>query len=396
MDLTFGSQFDAFRSEVRQFINGHLPHDIRNKVIGGRSLGKDDFLRWHKILFRKGWVAGSWPTEVGGAGWSHLQQLIFEEECADADAPRLAPFGLQMLGPVLIRFGTPHQQQFFLPRILSGEDWWCQGFSEPGAGSDIAAVSTRAQRQGNRYAVTGEKTWISFAHFADWIFCLVRVVAEAREQGAISLLLIDLRSPGVSIRPIRMLDGEHEINQVLFEDVSVPAENLVGKVGKGWTYARYLLANERAGIAGVGRLKRELTELKSIASKAVRSSGGPLIGDQRYRDRLAQVQIELMALELTNYRCLVGGDLPDWSSSMLKIRGAELRQAISELKLEALGACALSSRIPTADAGDSCHAAGPDWGLAITAQYFNLRKMSIFGGSNEIQRNLIAKDVLGL
>lgn len=396
MDLTFGPELDAFRAEVRRFIDGQLPKDIRDTVLGGGRLGKDDFLRWHTILFKQGWVAGNWPTELGGAGWSHLQQLIFEEECADAGAPRLAPFGLQMLGPVLIRFGTPQQQQFFLPRILSGEDWWCQGFSEPGAGSDIAAISTRAQRRGDRYTVTGEKTWISFAHYADWIFCLVRVVTETHEQGAISLLLIDLRSPGISIQPIRMLDGEHEINQVSFEGVSVPAANLVGKVGKGWTYARYLLANERAGIAGVGRLKRELADLKSIAGKAIGSGGGPLIADRRYRDRIAQLQVELTALELTNFRCLLCDDVPDWGNSMLKIRGAELRQAISELKLETLGSYALFSQMRAADAGESRHAVGPHWGLAIAAQYFNLRKMSIFGGSNEIQRNLIAKEVLGL
>jgi len=361
-------------------------------------LTRDDFLAWHRILAKKGWVAAGWPREYGGPGWSAVQQHIFDEECAAAGAPVVMPFGVRMVAPVIQRFGNEEQKRHFLPRILSGEDWWCQGYSEPGSGSDLASLRTRAERQGDHYLVNGQKTWNTLGQYADWIFCLVRTATEGRPQEGISFLLIDMKSPGVTVRPIKMLDGEHEINEVWFENVKVPVANRVGEENKGWTYAKFLLGHERTGIAGVGRSKRELEKLKDIARRE-RSGGRPLIEDARFRDRIAQVEIELMALEVTNLRVLSEEDTrraPGPEASILKVRGSEIQQSLSELQMQALGAYGLPYVPEALDAAWDGDPVGEDYTAPLTGHYFNMRKTSIYSGSNEIQKNIISQMILGL
>ncbi len=398
MDLNFTAQEQSFRTEVRAFIDAQLPADIRDKVLNGNRMGKEDFMRWHRILHKQGWVAPHWPVEFGGAGWNAVQQHIFSEECADAGAPALMPFGLVMVAPVIMAFGSKAQQDYFLPRILAGDDWWCQGYSEPGSGSDLASLKTRAERVGDKYIVNGQKTWTTLGQFADWIFCLVRTSVDARKQEGISFLLIDMKTPGITVRPIIMLDGEHEVNEVWFDNVEVPVENRVGEENKGWTYAKFLLGHERTGIAEVGRSKRKLKRLKDIASQERADDGGRLIDDIRFRDRIAQVEIELMALEITNLR-VIAADMehktPGPEASLLKIRGSEIQQTLSELMMLALGAYALPHQHAALDAGYSGDIVGPDYGVALSGNYFNMRKTTIYGGSNEIQKNIISKMILG-
>ena len=398
MDLNYSPEETAFREEVREFLRTRLPGDISRKVLGHHRLGKDDYVRWQKILFEKGWIAAGWPTEHGGTGWSAIERYIFEEESAAAGAPRLTPFGLHMVGPVLIAFGSEAQKQRYLPRILSSEDWWCQGYSEPGSGSDLASLKTRAERRGDAYVVNGQKTWTTHAQYADMMFCLVRTSSTGKKQEGISFLLIDMHSPGITVRPIITLDGEHEVNEVWFEDVKVPAENLVGDEGRGWSYAKFLLSHERTGIAGVGHSKRELQLLKHIAGEE-KSGGRPLIEDPVFRDRVAQVEIELMALEITCLRVAAAdrdGKAPGPEASILKIKGTEIQQELTELMMEAVGPYALP-HLPMAW-GDHWIGArvGPDYAAPLAARYLNYRKTSIYGGSNEIQRNIVAQMVLGL
>jgi len=398
MDLNYSAQESAFRDEVRAFVRARLPHEISRKVLEHKRLDRDDYLRWQKILHAQGWMAPNWPVEHGGAGWNAVQQHIFDEECAEAGAPRIIPFGVNMVGPVIIAFGNAWQKQHYLPRILSSEDWWCQGYSEPGAGSDLASLKTRAERQGERYVVNGQKTWTTLAQYADMIFCLVRTASTGKRQEGISFLLIDMRTPGVTVRPIITLDGEHEVNEVWFEDVEVPVDNLVGEEGRGWTYAKFLLAHERSGIAGVGASKRELRMLKYIASQE-RRNGRPLIEDPRFRDRIARVEIDLMALEITNLRLLAAereGRAPGAEVSMLKIKGTDIQQALTELMMDAIGPYALP-HLPDAW-GDHWlgEHVGPEYAAPLAARYFNYRKVSIYGGSNEIQRNIVAQHILAL
>jgi alkylation response protein AidB-like acyl-CoA dehydrogenase len=398
MDLNYTHEELEFRDEVRAFLRARLPHEIARKVLEHKRLGKEDHLRWQKILSEQGWMAPNWPVEHGGTGWSAVQQHIFDEECAEAGAPRVIPFGVNMVGPVIIAFGSPWQKQHYLPRILSNEDWWCQGYSEPGAGSDLAALKTRAERKGERYIVNGQKTWTTLAQHADMIFCLVRTASSGKRQEGISFLLIDMHTPGITVRPIITLEGEHEVNEVWFENVEVPAENLVGEEGRGWTYAKFLLSHERTGIAGVGASKRELRSLKYIASQEQRN-GRPLIEDLRFRDRIGRVEIDLMALEITNLRTLAAereGRAPGPQASILKIKGTEVQQAITELMMEAVGPYALP-HLPQAW-GDHWlgERVGPEYAAPLAARYFNYRKVSIYGGSNEIQRNIIAQHILGL
>ncbi|MEN8665591.1 MAG: acyl-CoA dehydrogenase family protein [Polycyclovorans sp.] len=402
MDLNFTPEEQRFRADVRRFIDANLPSDLRDKVLEGKRMGKEDFLRWHRILHKQGWVAPHWPKAFGGAGWNAVQQHIFGEECADAGAPALMPFGLVMVAPVIMAFGNKAQQDYFLPRILSGEDWWCQGYSEPGSGSDLASLKTRAERVGDpytgKYIVNGQKTWTTLGQFADWIFCLVRTNPEARKQEGISFLLIDMKTPGITVRPIIMLDGEHEVNEVFFDNVEVPAQNLVGEENKGWTYAKFLLGHERTGIAEVGRSKRWLKRLKTIAAKEPASGGGRLIDDPRFRDRIAQVEIELMALEITTLRVIAAEmekKTPGAEASLLKIRGSEIQQTLSELMMQALGPYALPFQHAALDAGYTGPVAGPAYGLPQSGLYFNMRKTTIYGGSNEIQKNIISKMILG-
>jgi len=398
MDLNYTPEEQAFRDEVRAFVRADLPQDISRKVLEHKELGKEDYVRWQKILHQRGWMAPGWPVEYGGLAWTPVQRHIFDEECAEAGAPRVLPFGVNMVGPVIIAFGSPWQKQHYLPRILSSEDWWCQGYSEPGAGSDLASLKTRAERQADHYIVNGQKTWTTLAQHADMIFCLVRTASGGKRQEGISFLLIDMRTPGVTVRPIITLDGGHEVNEVWFDNVKVPVENLVGEENRGWTYAKFLLSHERSGIAGVGASKRELKALKYIASQEVQG-GRPLIEDTRFRDKIARVEIDLMALEITNLRMLAAeeeGKPPGAQVSMLKIKGTEIQQALTELMMEAVGPYAL----PYLPAQWSDHwlgeRVGPDYAAPLAARYFNFRKTSIYGGSNEIQRNIIAQHILGL
>jgi len=398
MDLNFNAAQQAFRDEVRSFLREQLPEDISLKVRSGQAVGAQDHTRWQQILFRKGWGAPGWPVKFGGPGWNPIEMHIFEEEAALAGAPRSVPFGITMVAPVIMAFGTPAQQERFLPRILSGEDWWCQGYSEPGAGSDLASLKTRAQRHGGHYIVDGQKTWNTLGQHANWIFCLVRTDPNApkRQQG-ISFLLIDMKSPGISVRPIITLDGAHEVNEVWFENVKVPVENLIGEENKGWTYAKFLLGHERTSIAGVGVSKRELSRLKDIAGRE-RKGGRPLIEDPLFAARIAQVEIELMALEITNLRALSAESkqqAPGPEASILKIKGTEIQQAISELMMYAVGPYALPFQRDSLD-GDLKSVAGPDYAAPLAATYCNTRKVTIYGGSNEIQRNIVSQMILGL
>jgi len=388
MDLDFSPEENAFREEVRRFVRDELPAGIRHKVMNGIHLERGEHVLWQRTLHRRGWGGPGWPKEFGGPGWTPAEQYIFEEECAAGGAPRLISFGLKMIAPVLMAFGTPAQQQRYLPKILSAEEWWCQGYSEPGAGSDLASVKTRAVRvaatEGDHYVVNGQKTWTTLGQHADWIFCLVRTDPGAKPQRGISFLLIDMKTPGVTVRPIITLDGAHEVNEVWLEDVKVPAGNLIGEENKGWTYAKFLLGHERTNIAGIGIAKRELARLKRIAGAEGR------LDEPLFAARVAQVEIDLMALEITNLRVLSaerGKKAPGPEASILKIKGTEIQQAIAELMMQAVGRYALPFR--QADVG-------PDYAANLGAGYCNLRKLSIFGGSNEIQKNIISQMIMGL
>ncbi|WP_321938508.1 acyl-CoA dehydrogenase family protein [Paraburkholderia sp. J8-2] len=398
MDLKFTAEEEAFRSEVLAFLKERLPQRVANKVSNGRHLTRDDMAQWHAILHEKGWLANHWPKEYGGPGWSAVQKFIFENECAIAGAPRIVPFGVNMLGPVLIKYASEAQKRYWLPRILDGSDWWCQGYSEPGAGSDLASLRTTAVRHGDHYVVNGQKTWTTLGHYANMIFCLVRTATDVRKQEGISFLLIDMNTPGIEVRPIVTLDGEHEVNEVFFTDVRVPVENLVGEENKGWTYAKYLLTYERTNIAGVGFSVAALARLKRAAQKVTRN-GRPLADDPQFAARLAKVEIDLENMKTTNLRVIAavaGGGVPGAESSMLKIRGTEIRQEISSLLRRAMGPYAAPFVEEALEEGYAGEAIGPDEAASAAAQYFNNRKLSIFGGSNEIQKNIISKMILGL
>ncbi|MEP6943942.1 MAG: acyl-CoA dehydrogenase family protein [Betaproteobacteria bacterium] len=392
MDLDYSADDLAFRDQVSAWLREHLPADLRGKVTHYRRLTRDDLLRWHRILADKGWIAPAWPSEWGGTGWSAVRRYIFEEACGYAGAPPLVPFGLMMCAPVLLKFGTDAQKQRFLPRIYRGEDFWCQGYSEPGSGSDLASLSTRAERRGEHYIVNGQKTWTTLAHFADWIFCLVRSDRGAeRKQDGISFLLIDMKTPGITVRPLALMDGGREVNEVFFDDVAVPVENRVHDEGKGWTVAKYLLGHERMNTARIGTSQRELESLKALTAKE-QKDGRPLLDDPRFRDRLSRVEIELMALSITNLRFLDrlrAGTAPGAEVSMLKITGTEIQQALTELMMQAVGPDAQPLARVGSDDADAYVA-------ALSPRYCNYRKTSIYAGSNEIQRNIIAKMALGL
>ena len=399
MDINYTAEERAFRDEVRTFLNEKLPKDISSKVKEHKRLGKEDTIRWQKILNEQGWLALHWPKEHGGTGWSPIQKHIFEEECAEAGAPTVLPFGVNMVAPVIIKFGTQEQKDYYLPRILRSDDWWCQGYSEPGAGSDLAGLKTRAVRDGDHYIVNGQKTWTTLGQHANMIFCLVRTDPDAKKQEGISFLLIDMeKSEGITVRPLITLDGEHEVNEVFFEDVKVPVENLVGEENKGWTCAKYLLTFERTGIAGVGSSKAALAHLKQVAREQ-QVNGKPLIEEPHFRSRLADVEMELMSLEMTNLRTVAAaeaGGVPGAESSFLKIMGTELRQEITDLFRRAAGPHALPF-LPEQLAGDfDGETVGPEFAGSVASRYFNFRKLSIFGGSNEIQKNIISKMILGL
>ena len=386
MDLDFNQEERAFRDEVRRFLAAELPADIRDRMSrDDNSRIREDIQQWQKILHAKGWGAPAWPVESGGTGWNKTQQYLFETECALADAPAQLAFGIKMVAPVIMRYGSAEQQQRFLPRILAAEDWWCQGYSETGSGSDLASLKMKAERDGDDYVLNGRKVWNTLGQFADWIFCLVRTDPAAKPQKGISFLLIDMKTPGISVRPTRLLDGTFEVNEIWFDDVRVPVANRVGEENQGWTYAKFLLGHERTNIAGIGACKRELQRLKQDAA-SVMKDGRSLLEDPLFGSKVAQVEIELTALEVTNMRVIfaeAANHAPGPEASMLKIRGTEIMQRISELQVELLGPGALAYR-------------PDDDGSRATAAYLNLRKLSIFGGSNEIQRNIIAHMILGL
>ena len=406
MDLNFSAEDVAFRDEVRSFIADNYPAGLKSKSEEGEELSKADFLSWHKVLAAKGWAGIAWPVEYGGTGWTSVQRYIFAEESARADAMRLLPFGLNMVGPVIYTFGTPEQKAKYLPRILSGADWWCQGYSEPGAGSDLANLRTKAERftgdDGKEYyRVNGQKTWTTLAQHADWIFALVRTDPTVKPQEGISFLLIDMKTPGITVRPIITLGGEHEVNEVWLEDVIVPVENRVFHENKGWTCAKFLLAHERTGIAGVAASKRGVERIKTIARTEIDSFGDearPLLANPFFKRKVAELEIDLTALEFTELRTLAGessGKGPGPESSLLKIKGTEIQQRITELALEAVGHYG-APYFRGFGEGDNEHPIGPDYAHRAAPTYFNVRKTSIYGGSNEIQRNIIAKMVLGL
>src|SRR3954470_2133645 len=341
MDLNYSAEDLAFRDTVRSYLDANLPKDLQYKVLNHKRLSKDDFVRWHKILAKQGWVATNWPVEYGGTGWSATQRHIWEEECARAGTPPILPFGVNMVAPVIMAFGNEAQKAHYLPRILNCDDWWCQGYSEPGSGSDLASLKTTAERSGDHYIVNGQKTWTTLGQHADMIFCLVRTDSTVRKQEGISFLLIDMKSPGITVRPIIMLDEDHEVNEVFFDNVRVPAANLVGQENRGWTYAKYLLGHERTGIAAVGRSKRELARLKRMAGRE-QKNGRPLIEDPLFGAKVAELEIELMALEVTVLRVLARADrAPGPEASVLKVRGTDIQQALSELMVEAAGPMAL-------------------------------------------------------
>ncbi|WP_373991958.1 acyl-CoA dehydrogenase family protein [Duganella sp. BuS-21] len=396
MDLTYTAADLAFRDMVRSFLDTNLPSDLQKKVRNHLRLSRQDYVRWHQIVARQGWAAPGWPVEHGGTGWSATQRHIWEEECARSGTPPILPFGVNMVAPVIMAFGNEAQKAHYLPRILNCDDWWCQGYSEPGSGSDLASLKTSAERAGEHYIVNGQKTWTTLAQHADMIFCLVRTDSSVRKQEGISFLLIDMKSPGITVRPIIMLDEDHEVNEVFFDNVKVPVQNLIGQENKGWTYAKYLLGHERTGIAAVGRSKRELLFLKKIASEHYKH-GKPLMQDPVYAAKVASLEIELMALETTVLRVITReAHAPGPEASLLKVRGSEIQQQLTELMVEALGPDALPFDTDYLE-GKADHAVtGDDAAAPLSGYYFNFRKTSIYGGSNEIQKNIITQMILGL
>jgi len=398
VDLNFSPEELAFRDEARAFIAENYPARLR-AAKSYHDLSKEDWLSWHKVLGQKGWLACAWPVEYGGPGWTATQRYIWSEECARAETIRLLPFGVQMVGPVIYTFGSEEQKQRFLPGIASGDVWWCQGYSEPGAGSDLASLKTRAVREGDHYIVNGQKTWTTLAQHADWGFFLVRTDPAVKPQEGISFLLIDMKSPGVTVRPIITIEGGHEVNDVFLEDVKVPVDQRVGAENAGWTCAKFLLAHERSGIAGVAHSKRSLEKLRDIARTELGDDGRALIEDAGFETKLAELEIDLTALEISELRVLANehaGKGPGPESSLLKIRGTEIQQRLTALTLEAVGHYGAPFFRSFPEEGANAGPIGPDYAHGAAPTYFNWRKASIYGGSNEIQRNIIAKMVLGI
>ena len=400
MHTNFTPEEHDFEQEVQAFFKDKYPDDIKQKQDRAIPLLKDDFIRWQKVLYEQGWAAINWPVEYGGTGWSTVQKYIFANEMAKANAPAIVPFGLGMVGPVIYTYGNEEQKQRFLPDIAASNVWWCQGYSEPGSGSDLASLKTRADRDGNEYIVNGTKTWTTLGQMADWIFCLVRTSSDvARKQEGISFILVDMKTPGVTVRPIITIEGGHEVNEVHFEDVRVPLNNLIGEEGKGWTYGKVLLQHERTSIAGVARSEYRLNRLKDKIRNADKAQPS-LQGDNSFLRKIAALEIELKALEYTELRTLAAvsvGNAPGPESSLLKIRGTEIQQRLDELFMEAAGYFSLPY-VPdqySLESNETMHVGfGSD--TVSSLQYFNNRKASIYGGSNEIQKNIIAKHVLGL
>ncbi len=394
MNLDLTNEEVAFRDEVRAFLDASLSPELRE--VGRRATSvftdKQHSLPWQKILHAKGWAAPSWPVEYGGPGWGVMQRHIFAAECARASAPGLAPMGLRMVGPVIMGFGTPEQKAHYLPRILSGEDYWCQGYSEPQAGSDLAALALRAVRDGDDYVLSGSKLWTTHAHWANRMFCLVRTLAEGKPQAGITFLLLDMNTPGIRVRPIITLAGEHEVNEVFFDQVRVPVSERVGEENKGWTVAKYLLEFERGGSSAPG-LQVMLDRVRDVAWEA------GLLTEAAFRSKLMAAEIAVTAIEIAEQRtlaALASGANPGPASSMLKAQGAEALQMVDELMLETAGAYAAADQPGARQPGSNVAPIGPDAALTAMPRYLNDRAATIYGGSNEIQRDIIARLVLGL
>jgi len=399
MDLGFSAEEIAFRAEVREFVAKNLPSAIREKLAGGHHPGKDDMVTWTRILAAKGWGAPHWPVEWGGTGWDAIKLSIFTDEIQRGHAPESLAFGTSMVGPVIYTFGSQAQKERYLARIIDLRDWWCQGFSEPGAGSDLAGLRTKAERDGDAWVINGQKTWTTLAQYADWIFVLARTDPAVKKQEGISFFLCDMKTPGVTVRPIQTIDGGYEVNEVFFDNVRIPSENIVGEINKGWDYAKFLLSNERNGIARVGVSKARLAKVRRLASLTVYGDK-PKMADPLFRMKLAAAEVELKALEMTQMRVIAASrgaakGKPNPMSSVLKVKGSELQQTTTELLMDVVGPYALPYQPEQGDRWNE-PSIGPDWASTIAPTYFNARKVTIYGGSNEIQRNIIAKAILGL
>lgn len=399
MNAEFTAEELAFRDEVRSFLKNEFPAEYRTKIDTNIRLSKEEIVNWQKILYKKGWAAPSWPEEFGGTGWSQIQKHIFANEMGAIGAPEPVPFGMKMVAPIIMAYGSDEQKARFLPDILESNVWWCQGYSEPNAGSDLASLKTSAVRDGDHYIVNGTKTWNTYGQYADWIFCLVRTDNSVKKQEGISFLLIDMHSPGISLKPIVLIDGHPEVNEVFFDDVRVPAGNLIGEENKGWTYAKVLLTHERTNISGVPRGKRRLGSLKRIAEETDDGFGANMMENQTFKNKIASLEIELEALEYAELRTLASvsaGKAPGPESSILKIVGTELAQRIDEIFVE-LAALQCLPYVPEQfEDGFQGVPIGLENSASAALTYFNNRKASIYGGSNEIQRNIICKAVLGL
>lgn len=386
-ELTPGE--NAFRDEVRAFVSTALPPETRQAMIAGRNLPREAYVAWQRALDSRGWGVPGWPAEWGGTDWTPVQRFIFQREIQRAGAPTMFYFGTNLVGPVLIRFGNDRQKERFLPAIRTLDEWWCQGFSEPGSGSDLASVRLTARRDGDVYLLNGQKMWTTYAQWADWMFCVARTDSAAKPQQGISFILVDMRSPGIRVRPVYLIDGYHEVNEVFFDDVRVPAENLVGEENRGWDYAKFLLSNERMVGARIGMLEERIRRIRECAAK-VEHHGAPLSENLRFGAKVAELEVETRALEMTVLRILsserANDGTPDPASSFLKVKGTGLLQRATELLLEAAGPAAVPA-LP----GD-----GLEWAETTAPNYFNWRKLSIAGGTSEIQYNIIAKATLGL
>ena len=389
MEISFTEKDLEFRDEIRSWIENDYPPHIKEKQDKGEILTKEEVIEFHKALAARGWLGYNWPSQYGGTGWTSTQIYIFQKEFGLAGCPNILPFGVGMVGPVIYTFGNEEQKKRFLPDILNFDTWWCQGYSEPGSGSDLASLKTKAVREGDNYIVNGSKTWTTLAQHADWVFNLVRTETTEKRQEGISFLLIDMNTPGVEVEPIITIDGAHEVNAIFFSDVKVPAENLIGEEGKGWTYAKFLLAHERFGIAVVGAEIRQLNKLKQIVSE---------LDNPDLSRKIKELEIDLSALEILGLRMLSDIETkghPGPESSILKIRGTEIQQRLTELFVEASGEYALIYPGPHGHLGNT-KPSGPDHAAKSLSKYLNYRKASIYGGSNEIQKNIISKMILGL
>jgi alkylation response protein AidB-like acyl-CoA dehydrogenase len=399
MDLRFTSEEIAFRDEVRAFCKSALPKDIKNRYMLGQRPTKEDIVSWQRILNKKGWAAPLWPKEYGGPGWDAVRYFLFKEECFRAWAPDVLSMNISLVGPVLIAFGTKEQKEFFLPKLLNLDLWFCQGFSEPGSGSDLASLKTTAVREGDHYVINGQKLWTSGAHRSDWMFGLFRTDPNAKKQRGISYILLDMKTPGITVRPIITMDGNRHVNEVFLDNVKVPVSNLIGEENKGWDYAKFLLGNERIGIARVGLSKAKVALAKTLAER-VMVDGRPMAEDERFREKMAAVEVELKALEMTNMMVVAGikkqtGHAQDPRTSVLKLKGSELQHITNEILMEIAGPHAMARQVEYLE-GHATETIGPEWAATSALNHYIARAATIYGGSSEVQRNVVAKGVLGL